>query len=84
MILNIQVRRPLASSSRLLTLSNAVGRHPIYVYWELIYLDLVPGAPFQDINTAISLNGADAMTKFQHMFPNMYHFRVRLIDEALR
>lgn len=62
----------------------AIGKSPIKMCWGLIELDVPLGTSLHVINAEISLKARVAMVKFQQTFPDEYHFRTRLIDQALR
>ena len=62
----------------------AIGDRPINVQWGLVELNIALGTPIRHLNSAISLKAPEAMLRFQQTYPDRYHFRVKLIDEALR
>ncbi len=62
----------------------AVGECPIKMCWGLIELDIPLGTSLLVMNAEFSLKARVAMVKFQQTFPDEYHLRTKLIDQALR
>lgn len=65
-------------------IATAIGTHPVTVQWGLLELSVPLGAPIKDLHSAIWFKAPEAMSRFQEMYPDRYHFRVKLIDQALR
>ena len=61
-----------------------ISKCPIKMRWGLIELDVPLGTSLHVMNAEISLKARVAMVKFQQTYPDEYHFRTRLIDQALR
>ena len=57
----------------------AIGKCPIKCRWGLIELDVPLGTSLHVMSAEIA---RVAMAKFQHTFPDEYHFRTRLILQA--
>ena len=61
----------------------AFGGHPIKLNWGFIGLNVPLGTSLHVMSAGISLKTRVAMDACQQTFPDEYHFRTRLIHQAL-